>query len=613
MALPQEVPMSHEMLGQGMRGGLQQAMPQMPSQGMPPPMGGSGLQQSNMALQRESQDDNRAQISDAYQTAQAPYQQQAEQMRLNIQKQLAEGLPSMQEARRAADATRANYIETLAPREFSGMDNLMAGMGAALDPRLFERGNTGAALAAMGRGSMAARKDFDSYEIAKAKAANDTQEAAYKDRLGEAKLSASAMGMGGRGGAGGVGDAEWRPIQLKDKTWVSFNKRTNETRPLAITDQAAVQADYDTYYKFGGKHLDTDDHQTLHNYALAQIDAKANLRAANPQMVATDPSGTQMKPLTPQTVSAQPQAQGAQISAPDAGIPVADKVAVRGGVGEVMSMMTPDDQVTMRKLVDRVNTPGSKSMQNDTVQIEKLLMKYQTPDAAAPSTQGPQFAMRNPAEEARRKVFAEENEKAAVQHYAKDIVTGSDVAESTLNNLSILRQVPRTQDALAPWREKLGSVVNALGLKGDLVKEAEGLQSVRSILTKIANDRLVLAKGVQTEGDAQRAFEEFAKIDDTQAAADFMYAWSEELAHRAKAKRVAYDQAKEETKSHQNGDKYWQKTDYAQAAPVALLPDGRGGSKAWSFTEWKNKFAAANPDASNKDVITQWNNLAGRK
>lgn len=220
----------------------------------------------------------------------------------------------------------------------------------------------------------------------------------------------------------------------------------------------------------------------------------------------------------------------------------------------------------------------------------------------------PAIAYKDKAEEARKKEYATESEKLALKDYDENVKVPGQVAESTLNNIGMLRQIPRTQDMFAPYREQLGAAMGAMGLDGKMATEAENLQQVRPILAKIANDRLLLAKGVQTEGDAQRAFNEFVKITDTQKAADFMYAWAEELANRAKFKKQVYELSAKEKGTMREGSSYWDKTDYARAAPVAIL-----NGRPWTYTAWKQAFAKANPDASAADLIETWNSLARRK
>ena len=212
---------------------------------------------------------------------------------------------------------------------------------------------------------------------------------------------------------------------------------------------------------------------------------------------------------------------------------------------------------------------------------------------------------RNKPEEERKKIFATKTEENAVKDYEENIKPAASMADNMLQSLSIVKQIPRTQDMFAPYREQLGAAMDAIGMDGKMVREAQSLQQIRPILAKIANDRLLLAKGVQTEGDAQRAYNEFLKISDTQKAADFMYAWTEELANRAKFKNSVYRQSAQEEGTWGKGSEWWNKTDYANTAPVAIL-----NGKPWTYSNWRDAFTKANPDASASDVISEWNRLS---
>lgn len=221
------------------------------------------------------------------------------------------------------------------------------------------------------------------------------------------------------------------------------------------------------------------------------------------------------------------------------------------------------------------------------------------------STQLPSPPARNKPEEERKKVFSTDTEKGAIKDYEENIKPAANMATSMLQTLSVVKQIPRTQDMFAPYREKLGAAMDAIDMDGKIVREAQSLQQLRPILAKIANDRLLLAKGVQTEGDAQRAYNEFVKITDTQKAADFMYAWTEELANRAKFKKQIYDLSAKEKGTMREGEAYWNSTDYAKTSPVAFL-----NGKPWTYTQWRDAFIKANPVASSSDLIGEWNRLS---
>lgn len=228
--------------------------------------------------------------------------------------------------------------------------------------------------------------------------------------------------------------------------------------------------------------------------------------------------------------------------------------------------------------------------------------------AANPVTTAAPLRYKDKAEEDRRKTFAVEQEKAALKDYDENIATPARAADSMLQTVGMLKQIPRTQDAFAEWREKVGKGFDAIGLDGNMAREAQNLQQVRPLLAKLANDRLLMAKGVQTEGDAQRAYNEFLKITDTQKAADFMMAWTEELAQRAKFKDDVYRKAAEVEGTMKKGKDWWESSDYAKAAPVALL-----NGKPYMFTKWRDDFIKANEGATVQDAVKAWNSLTSGK
>ena len=222
------------------------------------------------------------------------------------------------------------------------------------------------------------------------------------------------------------------------------------------------------------------------------------------------------------------------------------------------------------------------------------------------STQGTGIPIPPPSEVARRKAFTTGSEELAMKDYTENIAPAAKVADSMLNVVNTVKQIPYTQDMFAPWREKVGQAFDALGMDGKMVREAQNIKQVMPLLTKLANDRLLLAKGVQTEGDAQRAFNEFVKITDPKEAADFLYKWTSELANRAKFKNELYQASKERENTWQKGENYWRKSDYAQTSPMAIF-----NGKPWSFSEWRDKFLTANKKngATISDAIVEWNKL----
>lgn len=228
-----------------------------------------------------------------------------------------------------------------------------------------------------------------------------------------------------------------------------------------------------------------------------------------------------------------------------------------------------------------------------------------TEPTAAPRVPAPTTGItyKDKAEEARKKENATKMEGSYIKDY-EDAKNEAVQAGELANTVGIIKQIPRTQDAFAPWREKLGAAMNAVGLDGKMVNEAENIQQVRPMINSVVNKILNLAKGPQTDQDAKRAYGQFMQISDTQKAADFMYTLTEEMAKRAKFKRGVYEASNEESGTMKNGNKYWESSDMAKTIPVGIL-----NGKAWGYSDWRDKFMKANPDATSKDIIETWNSL----
>ncbi len=259
------------------------------------------------------------------------------------------------------------------------------------------------------------------------------------------------------------------------------------------------------------------------------------------------------------------------------------------------------EQLPEEGATESVTAPGAKPATSSTTTV--FPRKPYPQSTSAPVVAPPARVL---PEEARQKTFATGSEEMAMKDYSENIAPAAKVADSMLNVVNTIRQIPHTQDMFAPWREKVGAAFDAVGLDGKVVREAKNIKQIMPLLTKLANDRLLVAKGVQTEGDAQRAFNEFVKITDPKEAADFLYGWTKEIANRAKFKNELYRASKDQEGTWQKGEEYWNKSDYAQTPPMAVL-----NGKSWTFSDWRDKFLQANAKkgATIKDAISTWNNL----
>jgi len=473
------------------------------------------------------------------------------------------------------NALKANPLGNYTPTEHTLFTNI-ANMGKTTP--------LGALAAGIGAGGALRRgleeSRYDS-NVKSAKVGYD--EAAAQDKLDLGEISSLKGLLPKTGQSGG-----WVTKMDKDGNMVSYNPLSGEKRIVHASQGAAYQRAWETLYSRAVQEGMENPEQYAHNGAMA--------------MLGQAPSAVKPGQETPIPAVSGATSQTVPSVTPSGNVGSGGNNSARNIellTQEIKNTTDPDKLFILKQeLADETARTGGVAP----------VATPSTVDTAARAPTMPTLQYKDKAEEARKKTNSTGMEEAAVKDYTENIAPAAQVADSTLNNLSVLRQIPRTQDAFAGYREKVGSVLGALGMDGKLVTEAENLQQMRPILAKVANDRLLMAKGVQTEGDAQRAYNEFIKITDTQKAVDFMYAWAEELANRTKFKNQVYKQANKDTGSMQQGSDYWNKTDYAKTAPIGIL-----NGKPWTYTSWRDKFLQANPNADTSDAIETWNKLTGRK
>lgn len=127
----------------------------------------------------------------------------------------------------------------------------------------------------------------------------------------------------------------------------------------------------------------------------------------------------------------------------------------------------------------------------------------------------------------RGRSLAEEGERVRV---------GAETAAATIDTIRQIRALGPNTDRLAPAREVLGGYLEALGIpaaSSRLVREATTLQAFNAAATNVILGRQMEQRGVQTDGDAQRMRETFARITNTNEANDLIMRATEAQAMRA--------------------------------------------------------------------------------
>lgn len=144
--------------------------------------------------------------------------------------------------------------------------------GAAKIPAMV--GNFGQMLASMGQANGEQQYASESDRMNRQTALTKLEED-YTNKLGaqQEKLVASTMQQG----------AKSRPVKLADGTWGTWDAVTQTIIPVPQSQQAALQKDFDTYYKMAQKMMPEEkDESKIQEFANELMSRKASLREANP-------------------------------------------------------------------------------------------------------------------------------------------------------------------------------------------------------------------------------------------------------------------------------------------------------------------------------------------
>ena len=162
-----------------------------------------------------------------------------------------------------------------------------------------------------------------------------------------------------------------RPIKLGDGTWAQRDPQTGGFVPLAVSQQAALSKDYDTYYKIGEKILKTTDPSTLDAYAIDQISNKAAMRQVNPDVL--NPGTNQERQVTPPPVVIPGQ--------------TASSINVEVPSGQDTPAMD-QRMLALNAAIDKMNKAPLNSPDRTQAQQDVIALRKEAATTAAPGAQG---------------------------------------------------------------------------------------------------------------------------------------------------------------------------------------------------------------------------------
>jgi hypothetical protein len=134
------------------------------------------------------------------------------------------------------------------------------------------------------------------------------------------------------------------------------------------------------------------------------------------------------------------------------------------------------------------------------------------------------------------------------KYYVDDVVKTAEAARDVLTSTKLLQSMELPSGAIKTWTiEKLGPMADAMrqmgmGDTGPILRQSIAMNSAQPIIEKMRQSILQLAKGVQTEGDAERALAQIANMKTPKESFQAMLQLQANLAQRAIDRQALFDE-----------------------------------------------------------------------
>ena len=402
-----------------------------------------------------------------------------------------------------------------------------------------------------------------------------------------------------------------RPIKLADGTWGIWDATTQTISPVPQSQQAALSADFDRYYKMAVQMLPEErDESKIQELATTLMARKAQLRENNPTTLPNGPMP--VRPAVLPGTSAEP----APSAAPDSGVPavISDEDTSpllpqhKRNFTYDVSGLSLGDRRMVQALIDRYRSNPNPGTEQATMKaITELLNR-----GALKKTQ-PNIELVPPSQVAARKETEVAAAKTYENQFAENVVKPAQAFANTAKIMQDFNTLGQMNYALknGKLKEFLAGDAGKYALSflpenSDLRKGIANAQEAEKLTAGMVNQILLAAKGVQTEGDAQRARSQITSIGTDPDANAYLEAYISETARQLKLREQWGLEHKNKTGSFVGYDKSW--------SDSPIMKDAKGSVKKFGtqwigVTQYVDKFKAKYPGATDADAVSSWNRV----
>ena len=200
---------------------------------------------------------------------------------------------------------------------------------------------------------------------------------------------------------------------------------------------------------------------------------------------------------------------------------------------------------------------------------------------------------------------AEDVESAKLDaRFYNGLLDKADEADTTIAQVRQMQSIDVDTGALEPAKARLAAIAEGFGLNASGLANATNAQAFNAISNRLVNQVLNLAKGPQTEGDAQRARSTIASLGNTPEARRFVENTMLAAAYRTREMADYIAERRDDGERIRDARMAWRK--YTRT--TQNQSDHRKGPDGLPlfFFQFKENARAKRPGISDQEIIDIW-------
>lgn len=413
--------------------------------------------------------------------------------------------------------------------------------------------------------------------------------------------------------------------QQKDGTIVIVDRMTGNEVRRYDPNESSTYTDLLKKFLEQSKDLDTTDPTERNAWATNRaMEALTAARgAAGNRSVAPGSPNAVVSPSNPAggTVGTSPESAAASMESPQAAMAQLAKLLDIRENGSVGSRDRDMANANIQKLrADFKSRFKLDPFTDDTTPLMGgVAINAADQQATAPpalkTVQGPAGGLqfRDPAVQEGKKTSSAEGAKMYAKLFEENVLVPAQAMQDTGKIMEEFNRLGDMQVALKNGKLKefmAGEggkwALSFLPENSDLRRGIGNAQEAEKLTAGMINKILMAAKGVQTEGDAQRARSQVTAIGMDPEANKYLEAYVKETARQLKAREMVGREFRNKSGTWEGYDDAWQAT--------PLMREAKGSVKKFGgtwvgLTDYIEKFKGKNPGATDSDAISRWNGV----